>query len=65
MGSFNSIIYYISHLENGDNKIEVNKDDEGETTTDLYYTIITDYDFSVQPKYKSKTYNTVYNTEVS
>ena len=43
----------------------MNKEDEGETTTDLYYTIITDYDFSVQPKYKSKTYNTVYNTEVS
>ena len=36
--------------------------EEGETTTDLYYTIITDYDFSVEPKYKPKLYE--YNTEV-
>eukprot|EP00088_Acartia_fossae_P055422 TRINITY_DN64286_c0_g1_i1.p1 TRINITY_DN64286_c0_g1~~TRINITY_DN64286_c0_g1_i1.p1 ORF type:complete len:440 (-),score=54.36 TRINITY_DN64286_c0_g1_i1:68-1387(-) len=35
--------------------------EEGETTTDLYYTIITDYDFSVEPKYKPKLYE--YNTE--
>ena len=55
----------LCNLESGDaGVLEGGKEEEGETTTDLYYTIITDYDFSVQPKYKAKSYNTVYNTEV-